>query len=61
VELEAEIASFVDYYNSERYHESLDNVTPADDYYGSSSEILSRRKRIKKETMKRGRICCPER
>ena len=29
-DLKAEIEAFVEYYNYERYHESLDNVTPAD-------------------------------
>lgn len=53
--LETEIASFVQYYNNERYHESLDNVTPADVYYGRSEEILSWRKQIKKQTMKQRR------
>ncbi len=39
----------------ELYHESLDNVTPADVYQVRSEEILSRRKCIKKRTMKRRR------
>ncbi len=54
-DLEAQIASFVEYYNNERYHESLENVTPADVYLGRSARILERRKRIKRETIKRRR------
>jgi hypothetical protein len=41
------------YYNSERYHESLDNVTPADVYYGRQYEVLTERSRIKRRTMER--------
>jgi len=33
-ELEANIADFVDYYNNQRYHESLKNVTPAEKKIG---------------------------
>jgi len=54
-ELEAQIGRFVEFYNNQRYHESLENVTPADVYYGHSARILERRKRIKKETIKRRR------
>ena len=32
-ELEKPIADWVDHYNHERYHESLDNVTPVDVVY----------------------------
>jgi len=31
-ELKLALRDFVDYYNHERYHESLKNVTPADVY-----------------------------
>jgi len=50
-ELETEIASFVAYYNNERNHESLNNLTPADVYYRKEKEILSKRREIKRRTM----------
>jgi hypothetical protein len=42
----------VAYYNNERYHESLDNVTPADVYFERQYEIVSERERIKRRTMR---------
>jgi len=33
-QLEQSIEEFVEYYNNCRYHESLDNLTPADVYFG---------------------------
>ena len=51
-ELSREIGRFVSYYNNERYHESLDNVTPSDVYYGRYREIITRRERIKRRTLK---------
>jgi len=45
----------VDYYNNERYHESLKNVTPADVYFGRDKEILHRRRNIKTQTIKERR------
>ena len=50
-ELTDQLDLFIDYYNNDRYHEALNNLTPADVYYGRGRDILARRKRIKKNTM----------
>ena len=55
-ELESQIASFVCYYNNQRYHESLDNLTPADIYFGRTKEVLNKRAEIKKRTMQQRRL-----
>ena len=50
-ELQEQLQRFVNYYNHERYHESLDNLTPADVYYGRGQEILEQRENIKLSTL----------
>ena len=50
--LEAHIEAFVEHYNYQRYHESLDNVTPADVYTGRATRIIGQRQRFKERTMK---------
>jgi transposase InsO family protein len=50
-ELEQKIKEFVDYYNNARYHESLNNLTPADVYFGRGKEILENRKMVKRKTL----------
>ncbi len=55
-ELEAEIAAFVENYNHERLHESLNNLTPADVYFGRGQQILEERQRIKKLTIQSRRL-----
>jgi putative transposase len=54
-ELRSTLESFVHYYNHERYHESLDNMTPADVYYGRDQEIKNRRHHTKMRTLKERR------
>jgi len=54
--LKAEIGTFVNYYNHNRYHESLDNLTPADVYFGRGQTILLQRERIKRETIELRRL-----
>lgn len=49
-DLECQIGDFVEHYNNQRYHKSLNNVTPADAYFRRDKAILRERKRIKKMT-----------
>ncbi len=55
-DLERQIEAFVDYYNNQRYHESLGNLTPADVYHGRGAQILSMREEIKKQTIRKRRL-----
>ncbi len=50
-QLEQRLAEFVAYYNLRRYHESLDNLTPADVYFGRAQTILTRRENTKLQTI----------
>ena len=52
-ELERALARFVEYYNHERLHEAIGNVTPDDMYHGRQRAILSRREKIKRLTLER--------
>src|SRR6266511_2050652 len=54
-QLEHSIQEFVSYYNNCRYHESLDNLTPADVYFGRGQAILERREKIKRKTIEQRR------
>jgi transposase InsO family protein len=54
-ELEQAVADFVVYYNTQRYHESLDNLTPEDVYLGRKEEVLTQRERIKQQTLQHRR------
>jgi len=55
-DLEAQIEAFVDHYNHQRYHESLNNVTPSDVYFGRAQAILNERERIKRKTLETRRL-----
>jgi putative transposase len=55
-DLEAQIGAFIEHYNHHRYHESLDNVTPADAYFGRATQILAERERIKRQTIEHRRL-----
>ena len=55
-DLEAQIEAFVDHYNHQRYHESINNVTPADVYFGRDKAILQQRERIKRKTLEARRL-----
>jgi putative transposase len=55
-ELKEQISVFVENYNNKRLHESLNNLTPADVYFGRGQTILEERERIKKLTIQNRRL-----
>src|SRR3984885_763864 len=55
-DLERQVAAFVAHYNHARYHESLDNLTPADVYFGRAEAVLLHRERIKRQTIANRRL-----
>jgi RNA-directed DNA polymerase len=55
-ELEQRIDAFVADYNYTRAHESLQNLTPADVYFGRGDAILAERQRIKRMTIANRRL-----
>jgi Integrase core domain len=50
-DLERQIGAFIEHCNHQRYHESLNNVTPADAYFGRAQAIIQLRERIKRRTV----------
>ena len=52
-DLEHQIRNYIEYYNNHRYHESLNNVTPADMFFGRYHQIETRREKIKKLTLEK--------
>ncbi len=55
-DLSRQIDAFVEHYNHQRYHESLQNLTPADVYFGRGQAILKQRERIKQKTIETRRL-----
>ena len=55
-DLRSQIETFVADYNHRRYHKSIDNLTPADVYFGRGQIILLERERIKRKTIQNRRL-----
>ena len=55
-ELVAAMEGFVRYYNYERYHEALGNITPADMYHGRQDAILATRQEVKQKSLAERRL-----
>ena len=55
-DLERQIGAFVEHYNHFRYHESIENLRPADVYFGRAETILAERRRIKLDTIANRRL-----
>jgi transposase InsO family protein len=50
-DLKVRIGAFVKYYNTERYHESLNNLTPIGVYTVRGQTVLNWRRPIKQKTL----------
>ena len=48
-QLKEHIGAFIDHYNNHRYHESLDNMTPANVYDDKSKEIKTKKGKPRSE------------
>ena len=55
-DLERQIGVLVDHYNNHCYHESLNNLPPANIYHRNYAEILKMREEIKKQTIQERRL-----
>ena len=55
-ELKRALEKFIYYYNNLRYHEALNNLTPASVYNGQAEKILAQRRKTKVNTMKKRRM-----
>ncbi len=54
-ELEQAIDEFVEYYNKQRYHEALDNMTPEAVCLGREKVAQTRREKIREATLRHRR------
>jgi hypothetical protein len=55
-DLEAQNEAFVDHYIHQRYHQSLNAITPSDADFGRHKVILHKRERTKRKTIKTRRL-----
>ena len=59
-DLETQIEAFVEHYNHQRYHESLNNVTPADAYFGRAEAIIKRARKDQTTDHRTSALAAPQ-
>lgn len=59
-DLVVQIEAFVEHYNRQRYHESLNDVTPVDAYFGRARAIIKQRERIKRQAIEHRALASPQ-
>ena len=43
--------AFIEHFNNQRYHETLDYLTPAETYFGSAPATIKQREKIKRQAI----------